>query len=203
MTARLSRQSVRERDGCARRYVPPSPLARDPRRAHHIEHACGEPQQQEHDQPPRRDSKPAVEQPADDRADQHARHQLAWRAGSRAPSPTGRHLGRVPEAGSDGWLARSWSSRSPRRRSLAERAASSGGRSAGIAVARAVGHAFDNPRGCGRSGCPAPLKAARTILRGFWRSQEIGAACASAATTRNLIGVAARGDLVATVPVAG
>src|SRR6266571_2832613 len=79
------------------------------RGAHHVEHARGEAEQQEHDQPPRRDVKPAIEQPAHQSSKEHARDTL------------GRGAGSVSFAR----LAPVRSSRSPRRLSLAERAASS------------------------------------------------------------------------------
>src|SRR4029077_20354530 len=59
-------------------------------RPYHIEHAGGETEQQEHDQPPRRDAEPAVEPPADQGADEDAGDELG-----RKPHPA-RH------AGSDG-----------------------------------------------------------------------------------------------------
>ena len=40
------------------------------RGAHHVEDAGGEAEQEKHDHPPRRDSEPLVERPADERADQ-------------------------------------------------------------------------------------------------------------------------------------
>src|SRR5450631_2669101 len=55
----------------------------NPRRPHHIEHAGGETEQQEHNKPPRRDAEPAVEPPADAGADENAGDQLG-----REPDPT-------------------------------------------------------------------------------------------------------------------
>src|SRR5712691_7402230 len=46
------------------------------RRPHHVENTRGEAEQQKYDHPPRRDSKPAVEHPADRGADQDARNEL-------------------------------------------------------------------------------------------------------------------------------
>ena len=46
------------------------------RGAHHVEHACREAEEQEHDQAPRRDVEPAVEQPAHQGPDQHAADEL-------------------------------------------------------------------------------------------------------------------------------
>src|SRR5450759_3625092 len=51
-------------------------FADDSGRAHHVKDPGGEAEQQKHNQPPRRNSQPAVEQPADQCAYDHARHQL-------------------------------------------------------------------------------------------------------------------------------
>src|SRR6266446_747376 len=53
-------------------------------RPHHVENSRGEAEQQKYDHPPRRDSKPAVEHPADASADQDARNELG-----RQPKPAG------------------------------------------------------------------------------------------------------------------
>ena len=141
-------------------YVQHSVFALDhARRAHHVEHAGGEAEQQKHDHPPRRESEPAIEQPADDRADQDAGDQFG-----REPEAAGdrRRIGgggRGPVSLSDARLA-VWPSRSPRRWSLAERAASSVRRVSAIALsARVVSHAFDTRADCEQSQrVPPPSK---------------------------------------------
>ena len=102
--------------------------ARQPRRAHHIDDAGGEAEQQKDNEPPRRDTQPPIDEPAEAGSDQHRGHQLG-----REPKAA-RHRRTVaawPSAGRrsrTSLLALTWSSWSPRRRSLAERAASSDGR---------------------------------------------------------------------------
>src|SRR5215831_12814746 len=50
------------------------------RRPHHVENPRGEAEQQKHDHSPRRNPKPAVEQPADGRTDDHASNELGRKA---------------------------------------------------------------------------------------------------------------------------
>src|SRR5512140_3916033 len=56
------------------------PLTHDTGRAHHVEYPGGKAEQQKYDQPPRRNPQPAVEQPADDRAYNHACDQFGRHA---------------------------------------------------------------------------------------------------------------------------
>ena len=128
-------------------------LADDSGRAHHVKDPGGEAEQQKHDEPPRRNSQPAVEQPADQRADDDTRDQLG-----RKPE-TARHRRSI------GVLTRTavvfgWSVRScePVAETLEPRGESSlvVRRFFTIAfAARAVSHAFDS-RGFQVSRVPPP-----------------------------------------------
>src|ERR1043166_6657918 len=141
------------------------PTAPDARAADHVEHARREAEQHEHDQTPGRDPERAVEEPAEDRADEDA----------------GDKLGREPEAADHrGGIAR------PRRRFRSGRAAcvrielfaevleprgESGivGRPGPflLVFARVVAHALDT-RKCKeiRAFPVSPPEAGRTILTG-------------------------------------
>src|SRR5262249_43122841 len=48
----------------------------DSRRAHHVENPGCEAEEQKHDHPPRRNSEPAIKQPADGRTDHNRGHEL-------------------------------------------------------------------------------------------------------------------------------
>src|SRR6185437_12147806 len=145
------------------------PLANDPGRPHHVKYSGGKAEQQKHNQPPWRYSQPAVEQPADQCAHDHACHQLG-----RHPETAGirrRFGGRTRIGDVFGWPARIVEP-------LAETPEPRG--ESGLVVrrflaiscaSRAVSHAFD-PRGFRGSACAAALKAARTILRGFVRVKK-------------------------------
>ena len=63
--------------------------------AHHVEDAGGEAEQEKHDHPPRRNAEPAIERPADERADQRRRRPVRWKAGSRGRLPTDRSSNRI------------------------------------------------------------------------------------------------------------
>src|ERR1700742_407366 len=59
----------------------------DTRGAHHVEHAGGEAEQQKYNEPPRREPEPAVDQPAEAGADQHACNKFVRKP--EAPRVTG------------------------------------------------------------------------------------------------------------------
>src|ERR1700689_485862 len=50
---------------------------RDARGTHHIEHAGGKAEQQEYNEPPRRYTEPAIDEPAEAGTDQHAGNEFA------------------------------------------------------------------------------------------------------------------------------
>ena len=50
------------------------------RGAHHVDDTGGEAEQEKHDHPPRRDAKPTVERPTDERANRHRADQFAGEA---------------------------------------------------------------------------------------------------------------------------
>ena len=167
----VSCQSVADCPRSIASFWPRRRLA-NPGGAHHIEDACGEAEQQKHDHPPRRDAEPAIERPTDERADQRRRRPVRWKDGSRGRLPTDRFSNwtQVRLAGSCRFC---WSSRSPRRWSLAERSASSSGRLPFLLPSRAPSGMVSGPsstlRRCKQiQVVPAFLEAARTIVIGFW-----------------------------------
>ena len=129
---------------------------------HHVQHARTKAEQQEHHQPPRRGVKPAVEQPAHQRSDQHA----------------GDEFGRKPKAAGETGIvrprSRSWiRALRPARSDAVEpfteapqpcrESSLVGGSRTGILVART--HDRETRNG-NKSRCSATPKAARTILVG-------------------------------------
>src|SRR5690606_3849739 len=65
--------------------------------AHHVQDACGETKQQKHDQSPRRDAEPPIQQPADQRSGNHARHKLCGKP------KAARNGGRIGTRCAAGW----------------------------------------------------------------------------------------------------
>src|SRR5262249_34048180 len=68
---------------------------------HHVENPRGEAEQQKHDHSPRRDPKPAIEQPADGRTDDHAGNELGRKA--KTSSHRRRIGGRTLALAAFGW----------------------------------------------------------------------------------------------------
>src|SRR5262245_25291434 len=138
-------------------------IAGQPRGTHHVEHARGEAEQQEYDQPPRRDVQPAVEQPADQGSDQHAADELgrepetAGESRSVGPRPR-RRIGLLGPPRSDAIEPFAEPSQPRRQSSLV------GGARSGILIARA--HAATRAS-AGNSRYFSHPEAARTILAGY------------------------------------
>ena len=139
-------------------------------RPHHVENTSGEAEQQKHDHPPRRDSQPTIDQPADRRTDQDP----------------GDELGREPKtAGDRRWIGGRTLTRAAFGRTVgmnvaepfAETLEPRGERSLvgrwlfaiHLSFACVVGHAFDTRDRSGRSRQFRRPKAARTILTGSGR----------------------------------
>ena len=114
--------------------------------AHHVDDAGGKAEQEKHDHPPRRDSEPLVERPADERTDQDTGDQFGGEA--EAAGERRRIALRTGPVSACRPGPFCWASRSPRLWSLAERAASSADRlpfllSSPVSLAMSGGPQFD------------------------------------------------------------
>src|SRR5436305_5697042 len=137
------------------------------RRAHHVENARSEAEQQKHDHSPRGNSKPSIDEPADRCTDKNAGHQ--FRRQPKAPRH-GRGIGTRPLSGAvfrpfarlrvSKLFAETFKSR--RERSVTIRWLP-----AAIPFARVAGHAYDTRESAGNF--PMPLKIAGPYWIGFRR----------------------------------
>ena len=143
------------------------PHARCP---HHVEYARGKAEQKKHDQPPRRNAKPAVEQPAQSGADQHTGNKLGGE-----PKAT-RHRRRIGGRRSAGAVIDRTAAAltQPFTETLKPRGESGFvGRAIAVVaiIARAVGHAFDT-RASRQPRTTAVLKSRADHTEWVYPSQE-------------------------------
>ena len=153
----------------------PGPLGNS-RRAHHVEDAGGKAEQQKHDHPPRRDSEPAVERPADERADQDAGDQFG---GEPEAAGERRRIAFVGPGPASTWPARPSAGRAVRRDAGASRRERplrlTGCRSRSLRACRrpCSSALLSTLRRCEQiQRVPAVLKAARTIVIGCGRVKK-------------------------------
>src|SRR5262249_44862649 len=139
------------------------------RRAHHVENPGREAEEQKYDHPPRRNSEPAIEKPADCRTDHNPGHELGREP--KTPGDRRRIGGRRRSRAALGRTAGGGPAEPPPETLKPRGERSLVGRElfAITFFACVVGHAFDTRDGSGKITIVPPPKAARTILTGSIR----------------------------------